>query len=286
VAVIEHLLRERGLCVNREKTQILAGDMPFYYLGQPFNQTPQGQGEIEALLAGGRFSEAEARLEQTAQEEREPRAKDACPEPREGVPDYIAAMEKNCGILRAIARKAAAEGYLNLQEKRAILFSFSCFGEDGRKYIHRVLSKCIDYDYRITEHEVERGAGLHPIGCRKMFTRFEGLYPDAPCSCVFPAERMYPSPVCHALAVNPTCYVQPPAEEKLGHLRVASEKTRMEELIAKYAELTRQIAEMRTQESICNEQMDLLFAKNGLTEVDTGQGKVIRTEDGYFLKLG
>lgn len=213
-------------------------------------------------------------------------AKKSDKKPEPAIPAHISAIANKCAVIAAIVKRAEKDHYLNYHEKSALLYTFGCLGDEGRKHIHRILSGCMDYNYSITEKELERCAGLYPIGCKKLFERFEDNYPNCKCSCTFDLPKMYPSPVCHAIKVKPGCYMPPKTEEKLGHFKQGSAKMRINELISKYAELTKKSAEVHQQQSVCGEQIDLIFERNGVTEMNTDIGKVIRQEDGFYLRLG
>jgi hypothetical protein len=94
------------------------------------------------------------------------------------------------------------------------------------RHVHRLLSPCMDYNYQITENQLERCGTLYPIGCKKLFERFEDRFPDCQCTCAFKLPKMYPSPVCHAIMADPRCYIPPAKREALGHFRPGPAKTR------------------------------------------------------------
>jgi hypothetical protein len=85
---------------------------------------------------------------------------------------------------------------------------------------------------------------------------------------------------------SPGCYRPPKKEEKMGHFKSGSATSRINELIFRYAEITRKNAELRNQETICIEQLDLLFEKHNISEANTDLGKVVKRDDEYYLKLG
>jgi hypothetical protein len=72
----------------------------------------------------------------------------------------------------------------------------------------------------------------------------------------------------------------------MGHFKSGSATARINELISCYAEITRKNAELRNQEAICTEQLDLLFEKNNISEAYTDLGKIIKQDNEYYLKLG
>ena len=201
-------------------------------------------------------------------------------------PPHILEVEKRCSYINAIVKKAKEESYLNYHEKNVLLHTFGALGEEGAKHIHRILSHCMDYNYKVTAQNCEKASGLYPLGCKKLMERFEDQFPECNCGCVFDLPKMYPSPVCHAIKMKSNCYVPPDKKEKLGHFKTGSPKGRINELIVKYAEITRKNAELRQMQTVCEEQLSLLFERCEAEEMDTDMGRLVKQEDGYYLRLG
>jgi hypothetical protein len=198
---------------------------------------------------------------------------------------HLLAVENGCGFIKAITSKARTEHYLNYHEKNALMYTFMSLGDAGRKFIHSLLGHCMDYDYNITERFLNKCDGLYPIGCKKLHDRFEDKI-KCDCTCSINIPKMYPSPVCHAMKVMPGCFKLPKRDESMGHFKTKAAKPRLNALVAQYAELTRKSAELRSMEAICSEQLDLLFEKQEMTEADTELGKLVKIDNGYYLKLG
>jgi hypothetical protein len=281
-------LAELRLSPNRAKTCIIPPRDEFEYLGMRF---ANGGDDIDSLIEKGDFARAETFLDEA------PDADDAYTDPSEtlrkpislgasleGTPPQVAAVAAGCGIIARIIEKAETERYLTHQERRAIAYSFACLGEDGSVFVHRVMSHVLGYDYEITQRRLDWACKLHPIGCRKLMERF--TYLSQVCACRIDVPDMYPSPICHAIALDPGCYHEPAGRESLGHFRDRHTNERLDDIVKRFAELNMKQQEIKDQQHICNEQIGLLFERTGASELTTSLGTLIKAEDGYFLKLG
>jgi len=208
-------------------------------------------------------------------------------------PDYpavaahIAAIYDKCGIVKNIVDKAKNEKYINYHERMTLLHIFHCLGDDGKKYLHDVMGSCMNYDYAITQKHIDNCNCPNPVGCKKIMERFEGVYDKSVCRCNFAGENMYPSPVIHAKRVAPGCFKPTAMEEKVGHPKqFPSRENAAADIVAKLLDLNKKEYEINSQQKICTGQIESLFRKNELTEIQTPQGKLIKTEEGLFLKIG
>jgi len=201
-------------------------------------------------------------------------------------PAHIAAIYNKCGVLKSIVDKAKNEKYINYHERLTLLHIFHCLGDDGTKYLHDIMSNCINYDYGVTQKYIDRCDCSNPIGCKKIMERFDGIYSKSECRCNFSSENMYPSPIIHAKKVSPNCFKPMTLEEKTGHPKQIPTRENATDFVAKLLELNKKEYELHSQQKICTGQIENLFIKNDLVEIQTPQGKLIKTKDGLFLKIG
>lgn len=202
------------------------------------------------------------------------------------IPAHITAIYNKCGVVKSIVDKAKNEKYINYHERMTILHVFHCLGDEGAKYIHDIMSGCINYDYAITQKFIDGCNGNYPIGCKKIMERFEGVYDNSKCHCSFHNENMYPSPVIHAKRVAPNCFKATTMDEKIGHPKQVPTRENATDFIAKLLDLNKKEYEIHSQQKICTGQIESLFKKNEVKEMQTPQGMLIKTEDGLFLKIG
>ena len=152
-----------------------------------------------------------------------------------------------CNLMRYLCQKAAKTGYLVHFERLSVLNVFGHLGDEGKGFVHKVMSLTINYNYNVTEGFIRR---LHekPISCLKLRDNYKKLTAEFGCSCVFKkAKNCYPSPVLHAIALSsdvgevtiPTSRSMTKENEKkvLGEINIH----------AKSQELASKILEMRKQ---------------------------------------
>lgn len=204
----------------------------------------------------------------------------------QSTPDYILAIRKNCTLINHIIDKAENENFINFHERSALAFTYTCLGDVGRKYLHEVLSNCMDYNYDTTQKHLSKHDRLYPIGCKKLKDRFADSFPDCHCACHFTLPKMYPSPVCHAIMVDGKCYKPPKKQEQAGGFKRQSDNMRLDGIVSKFIELNKKNHDIKSQQHICREQLDLLFEKNDLNEIETDSGVITKIADQYFIRLG
>jgi len=114
-------------------------------------------------------------------------------------PPGIETMVNRCKMLKHLIEKARDTNYLNHHERICILYTLSFAGEPGCKFLHQVISYCINYDYHYTQRQIERRKES-PISCAKIMENFPELAETLSCDCKFKLPpRSYPSPVLYLL---------------------------------------------------------------------------------------
>jgi hypothetical protein len=204
----------------------------------------------------------------------------------EGIGVHVLGISKKCHVIRQMVDHAKKSHYLGFPEKQSLLHIFHCLGEEGAKYLHWVMSHCDDYDYGITQGYIDRCKGLAPLGCKKLCDRFEDFCDKSKCNCNFTQEKMYPSPVIHALRRKPGCVNLPQKENHIGHFKQTTARQGAEDALSRLLALNKQEYEIKTQKRICNGQLESLFTRNDIKEIETPQGLLIKAEDGFYIKLG
>lgn len=108
-------------------------------------------------------------------------------------------MEGKQTILRYLCQKARKTHYLTHFERLTVLYVFGHMGEEGKEFIHKVMSFTLNYSYQTTQKFI-----LHcpekPVSCLKLREQYRQISAEAGCSCNFRrTKNCYPSPVLHAL---------------------------------------------------------------------------------------
>ena len=203
------------------------------------------------------------------------------------IPVYILAIEKKCHTIKYLINKAKTENFLSYPEKRVLLYIFKCLGDDGTKYLHKILGYCIDYDYNTTQGYIDRCNISQPIGCKKICELFDGVCDKACCcKCNFKNEKIYPTPLIHAMRQNSSCFKMPVKAESTGHFKRLPVKADINNTLSKVIELNKKSHEINMQKEICKNHLEDLFERNEYTQIDTPYGLLIKNEDGVFIKIG
>jgi len=290
-------LNRIGLRLNEEKSNVVNTRDGFVYLG--FDIKTKNK-LVDDLLMQGDFSSAnelvgtEVEKEEnsciaTEKQEKEPfvQEKESIDHKEANeVPSHVLAIAKKCHIVAQMVSKAQTENYLSYPEKQTLLHIYHCLGEDGQKYLHWILNHCRDYNYSVTQGFIERCRVIHPIGCKKLSERFDEIYDKSKCKCNFSSDKMYSSPVVHALRRKPGCILLPKKEDRIGHFKQLPPKQGVSDALSRLLELNKKEYEIHSQQKICSGQLESLFERNNFTEIQTPQGILIKNEDGFFIKVG
>jgi len=189
---------------------------------------------------------------------------------------------KKCYIVRSILEKAKTQKYIGYPEKTLLLQIFHCLAEDGAKFIHDVVSLCTDYDYAETERQIRKYRAPNPLGCKKLCER---VGDNTKCTCNFTHEKVYPTPIIHALRVKKDCFTFSKPQDSIGHFRAKTPKHRAEDALSSLIELNKKAYEISEQQSIFKGQIEQLFERNDTYEFNTPQGLLIKTDEGIFIKV-
>lgn len=113
--------------------------------------------------------------------------------------DAVRAVMTSCNLIRYLCQKAKTVHYLNHYERLSILYVFGHLGDDGKEFIHKVMSFTLNYSYQVTQKFVLK-CPEKPISCLKLREQYKQISAEIGCSCGFKrTKNCYPSPVLHAL---------------------------------------------------------------------------------------
>ncbi|VVB94675.1 Reverse transcriptase (RNA-dependent DNA polymerase) [uncultured archaeon] len=133
---------------------------------------------------------------------------DASPPKKEKMP-LVESMLSGCKVVNYLVNKAKDTHYLNNSERVTLLYTLGLLGQEGKDFLHRVISNCINYDYDYTEKQIKKMKS-YPISCFRIRERHEDFALDLGCNCSlkFPPGG-YPSPVLHAFGRRNKWLFQP-----------------------------------------------------------------------------
>ena len=113
------------------------------------------------------------------------------------LPQATRMILSGCPVMRHMVEKAKKTAYLNHQERLLLLNVFAPIGEEGHRFIHRVIGQTMNYHPGTTDKFIKRSYNK-PISCIRIREHFPGLTAQLPCNCQFPLKSGgYPSPVLH-----------------------------------------------------------------------------------------
>jgi hypothetical protein len=188
-----------------------------------------------------------------------------------------------CHIIKGFVQKAKTEKYLGYPEKSHLLQVFHCLGEDGAKFIHHALGFCGDYDFAETQRHINKYTAPNAIGCKRLCERFGNI---GKCACNFSNERIYATPIIHARRVKADCFMPAAPKDSIGHFRGKTPERKAEDALSGLLELNKKQYEIQEQQKIFRGQINSLFERGNISEFQTPQGLLIKTDDGIFIKVG
>jgi len=283
INILGDKLSEIGLNINFEKSKTVNVYDGFKYLGFDIKHT------VDTAIQRGNFALAEKIY--TPQESDVaasvepalPKAENASQNEYEA-PTHISNVIKNCGIVKIIVFKAKAEKYLGYPDKTTLLQIFHCLGKDGEHFIHHTLSNCLDYDYAETQRHINKYSAPGPVGCKKLSDRYDD---KCKCVCNFSQDKtIYPTPIIHALRVKSDCFIPNTPKDHIGHFKGKTPKHKAEDAISSLLTLNKKAFEIQAQQGIFKGQIENLFDKMGIIEIQTPHGLLVKNNDGIFIKVG
>lgn len=111
----------------------------------------------------------------------------------------IRCVLEKCQLMAYLCQKAQKTGYLSHFERLSILYVFGHLGEEGKEFVHTIMSLTPNYQYNTTERFI-RKIPEKPISCIKLREQYKNITAEYGCSCHFGrTKNCYPSPVLHAI---------------------------------------------------------------------------------------
>ena len=118
------------------------------------------------------------------------------------VPESVRLVLQGCSLMSYLVNKAISTGYLAHGERLSVLYVFGHMGEEGREFVHTVMSFTLNYQYFMTEKFIKKLLS-RPISCIKLREQYKSVTAEYGCNCMFKrTKNCYPSPVLHAIKKN------------------------------------------------------------------------------------
>lgn len=162
-------------------------------------------------------------------------------------PGVRTVLEK-CNLMCYLCQKAKKTGYLSHFERMSVLYVFGHIGDEGKEFVHQIMSCTLNYQYQVTERFINK-IPQKPISCVKLREQYRQITAEIGCSCSFKrTKNCYPSPVLHAIKSTDAAsgQITLPASRSLSKEK---EKNVYQEInvYKKVQELAERILEMKRQ---------------------------------------
>jgi len=196
------------------------------------------------------------------------------PRRKERESPLVQSVLSGCKVINYLVNKARETHYLNNSERVTLLYTFGHLGQEGKEFLHRVISNCINYDYEYTEKKIRKMKSF-PISCPKIREKHEDIALDLGCNCdlrIPPGG--YPSPVLHAFKQPKAWPTQSSKVESTSTITQDYEAI-PEDINAKlkrYIELRKQLSGVEKSIHRIEDEMSSYFDKSGTDAIATEYG--------------
>lgn len=201
--------------------------------------------------------------------------------------ESVKTVLEGCNLLRYLCRKAMDAHYLNHFERLTILYVFGHLGDEGKEFIHTVMSYTLNYSYQTTQKFIQK-CPEKPISCIKLREQYKQISAEIGCSCSFKrTKNCYPSPVLHALKKSeenseitmPVSKTLPVEKQKVikDEINVI---TKTEAIAEKIMELRKQKRSLDKALNKCEQELSEIFDDNHTDSMEIKMGFLVRRKNG------
>lgn len=197
--------------------------------------------------------------------------------------DAVRAVMVSCNLIRYLCQKAKTVHYLNHYERLSILYIFGHLGEEGKEFIHKVMSFTLNYSYQVTQKFVLK-CPEKPISCLKLREQYKQISAEIGCSCGFKrTKNCYPSPVLHALKnteeneqiTMPVSKTIPTDKQKIMKTEISA-SSRAQEIAGKMMELRKQKRNLDRTLVKCEQELSEIFDDSNTDSMEIKMGLLVR----------
>ena len=191
-----------------------------------------------------------------------------------------------CKVISHLVDKARETHYLDNAERVTLLYILGHLGPEGKSFLHKVISSCINYDYAFTDKRIAK-VKPHPISCARIREKHESIALEVGCDCTFKLPpRGYPSPILHAFAQPKTWPIKEhsPLRLKTEAARGVGSKAEISGKLRTYIELRRQLKGVERSLARIEGEMLSYFDRLETDTVETEHGMLVRRKSGDKLE--
>lgn len=189
----------------------------------------------------------------------------------------IDSLLSGCGVISYLVKKARDSHYLDNSERVTLLYTLGHLGQEGKDYLHKVISNCINYDYDYTEKKI-RKIKPYPISCARIKEKHEDIALRVGCNCRLKIPyKGYPSPVLHAFKQGKKSWI-PQSSDTKKIIAQQNETTsdNLNEALKGYIELKKHLSGIEKSINRIEEDMSSYFDRQGTDELYTQYGMLTR----------
>jgi hypothetical protein len=103
-------------------------------------------------------------------------------------PPLARQVVNHCKLVEYFVFKALEASYLTHRERFMLLCVLGHLGNEGCKFLHKVISYCLNYNYQITEKYI-RKMPAKPVSCPRLRQEYQELTAELGCDCKFPQRK-------------------------------------------------------------------------------------------------
>lgn len=197
--------------------------------------------------------------------------------------DAVRTVLESCNLLRYLCQKAKNVHYLNHFERLTVLYVFGHLGDEGKDFVHKVMSFTLNYSYQVTQKFILR-CPEKPISCLKLREQYKQISAEIGCTCNFKrTKNCYPSPVLHALKkVEENGQITMPISKCIPANTQRELKDEINTAI-KAQEIAEKMMELRKQKrgldkalSKCEQELSSIFDDCGTDSMEIKMGLLVR----------
>ena len=204
----------------------------------------------------------------------------AAPVKKEAVP-LEESLISGCNVINYLVKKAKETHYLDNSERVTLLYSLGPLGQEGKDFLHKIISNCINYDYDYTEKRIKK-MKPYPISCYRIREKHEDFALDVGCNCSFKIPKGgYPSPVLYAFKRRNEWLFQPSSSsggKDDGSKFVPDDMDTLSLKLKNYIELKKQMGGVEKSIQRLEEEMSSLFDKGKTDSIATEYGLLERNK--------
>lgn len=183
--------------------------------------------------------------------------------------------------------KGQDNALLSHYERLTVLYVFGHLGNEGKEFVHKVMSFTLNYSYQATQKFINR-CPEKPVSCLKLREQYKQISAEIGCSCAFKrSKECYPSPVLHALKKSDeTSQITIPmsrtvTEQKQEKIKEEiSLPIKLQNIIEKIMELRKQSRTIEKSIQKYEKELDEIFDENQTDRIEIKQGVLTRRKSG------